>query len=205
MGVFCKLPLYYRIPFALAFFGYMKKLSLNAREIAKVNNVAIMAGNDAKKLVPIKPICEALGIDYASQFTKIKNDEDLSSTVVLSTIVATDGKEREMVCLPMEFIFGWLFTINPKNVKPEAQEAVRTYRMQCYHVLYEYFASYASFVNQKQKRQAEDWVRIQILKREFHEAKNKLAKATKQMNMTIDYSFEQWKANGKQLILDFDN
>lgn len=99
----------------------MKKLSLNAREIAKVNNVAIMAGNDAKKLVPIKPICEALGIDYASQFTKIKNDEDLSSTVVLSTIVATDGKEREMVCLPMEFIFGWLFTINHKNVKPEAQ------------------------------------------------------------------------------------
>ncbi|MFS2727326.1 hypothetical protein DW973_10310 [Parabacteroides merdae] len=183
----------------------MKKLSLNAREIAKVNNVAIMAGNDAKKLVPIKPICEALGIDYASQFTKIKNDEDLSSTVVLSTIVATDGKEREMVCLPMEFIFGWLFTINPKNVKPEAQEAVRTYRMQCYHVLYEYFASYASFVNQKQKRQAEDWARIQILKKEFHEAKNKLAKATKQMNMTVDYSFEQWKANGKQLILDFDN
>lgn len=164
-----------------------------------------MAGNDAKKLVPIKPICEALGIDYASQFTKIKNDEDLSSTVVLSTIVATDGKEREMVCLPMEFIFGWLFTINPKNVKPEAQEAVRTYRMQCYHVLYEYFASYASFVNQKQKRQAEDWTRIQILKKEFHEAKNKLAKATKQMNMTVDYSFEQWKANGKQLILDFDN
>lgn len=186
-------------------FSDMKKLSLNAREIAKVNNVAIMAGNDAKKLVPIKPICEALGIDYASQFTKIKNDEDLSSTVVLSTIVATDGKEREMVCLPMEFIFGWLFTINPKNVKPEAQEAVRTYRMQCYHVLYEYFASYASFVNQKQKRQAEDWARIQILKKEFHEAKNKLAKATKQMNMMVDYSFEQWKANGKQLILDFDN
>ena len=183
----------------------MKKLSLNARESAKVHNVAIMAGNDAKKLVPIKPICEALGIDYASQFTKIKNDEDLSSTVVLSTIVATDRKEREMVCLPMEFIFGWLFTINPKNVKPEAQEAVRTYRMQCYHVLYEYFASYASFVNQKQKRQAEDWARIQILKKEFHEAKNKLAKATKQMNMTVDYSFEQWKANGKQLILDFDD
>ena len=64
--------------------------------------------------------------------------------------------------------------------------------------------SYASFVNQKQKRQAEDWVRIQILKREFHEAKNKLAKATKQMNMTVDYSFEQWKANGKQLLIEFE-
>lgn len=72
------------------------------------------------------------------------------------------------------------------------------------HVLYEYFASYASFVNQKQKRQAEDWARIQILKKEFHEAKNKLAKATKQMNMTVDYSFEQWKANGKQLLIEFE-
>lgn len=70
--------------------------------------------------------------------------------------------------------------------------------------LYEYFASYASFVNQKQKRQAEDWARIQILKKEFHEAKNKLAKATKQMSMTIDYSFEQWKANGIQLIIEFE-
>ena len=66
-----------------------------------------MAGNDAKKLVPIKPICEALGIDYASQFTKIKNDEDLSSTVVLSTIVATDGKERENGMLT-DGIYLWL-------------------------------------------------------------------------------------------------
>ena len=183
----------------------MANLTLNTREIAKVNNVAIMAGNDPKKLVPIKPICGALGIDYARQFQKLKDDEDLGPTIGLTPTVAADGKIREMVCLPMEFIFGWLFTINPKNVKPEAQEAVRTYRMQCYHVLYEYFASYASFVNQKQKRQAEDWARIQILKKEFHEAKNKLAKATKQMNMTVDYSFEQWKANGKQLILDFDD
>lgn len=63
--------------------------------------------------------------------------------------------------------------------------------MQCYNALYDHFAYYASFVNQKQKRQTEDWARIQILKKEFHEAKNKLTKATKKMNMTVDYSFEQ--------------
>ena len=181
----------------------MANLTLNTKEIAKVNNVAIMAGNDSKKLVPIKPICEALGIDIESQRKKIKEHPILSSTAVLSTVVASDGKAREMYCIP--FVFGWLFTINPANVKEKSRESLIKYQQECYHVLYEYFASYASFVNQKQKRQAEDWVRIQILKREFHEAKNKLAKATKQMNMTIDYSFEQWKANGKQLILDFDD
>lgn len=105
----------------------MTNLALNTREIAKVNNVAIMAGNDPKKLIPIKPICEALGIDYARQFQKLKDDEDLGPTIGLTPTVAADGKIREMVCLPMEFIFGWLFTINPKNVKPEAQEAVMSY------------------------------------------------------------------------------
>lgn len=179
--------------------------AFNAKEIAKVNNVAIMAGNDSKKLVPIKPICEALGIDIESQRKKIKEHPILSSTAVLSTVVASDGKAREMYCIPFEFVFGWLFTINPANVKETSRESLIKYQQECYHVLYEYFASYASFVNQKQKRQAEDWARIQILKKEFHEAKNKLAKATKQMNMTVDYSFEQWKANGKQLILDFDD
>lgn len=164
-----------------------------------------MAGNDPKKLVPIKPICEALGIDIESQRKKIKEHPILSSTAVLSTVVASDGKAREMYCIPFEFVFGWLFTINPANVKEESKESLIKYQQECYHVLYEYFSSYASFVNQKQKRQAEDWARIQILKKEFHEAKNKLAKATKQMNMTVDYSFEQWKANGKQLIIDFDD
>ena len=86
----------------------MTNLALNTREIAKVNNVAIMAGNDPKKLVPIKPICEALGIDYARQFQKLKDDEDLGPTIGLTPTVAADGKIREMVCLPMEFIFGWL-------------------------------------------------------------------------------------------------
>ena len=175
----------------------MTNLALSAREIAKVNNVAIMASNDAMKLVPIKPICEALGIDDRSQRQKIQSHPILASTGVLSTLVASDGKAREMYCIPFEFVFGWLFTINPANVKEKSRESLIKYQQECYHVLYEYFASYASFVNQKQKRQAEDWARIQILKKEFHEA-------TKQMNMTIDYSFEQWKANGKQLVIEFE-
>lgn len=178
---------------------------LNAKDIAKVNNVAIVASNDTMKLVPIKPICEALGIDIESQRKKIKEHPILSSTAVLSTVVASDGKVREMCCIPFDFVFGWLFTINPANIKEESREGLIKYQQECYHVLYEYFTSYASFVNQKQKRQAEDWACIQILKKEFHEAKNKLTKATKQMNMTVDYSFELWKAYGKQLILDFDD
>lgn len=52
---------------------------MKTKTIARVNNVAILAGNDSEKLVPIKPICEALGIDRKAQQDKIREDEFLSS------------------------------------------------------------------------------------------------------------------------------
>lgn len=111
---------------------------METKTIVRVNNVDIVATSD-EQLIPIKPICEALGIDVDSQRKKIQEDEDLGSTAVLSTAVGADGKDREMLCLPIRYIFGWLFTINPKNVKPEAQEAVRAYRRRCYDALYQHF------------------------------------------------------------------
>ena len=87
------------------------------KTLAKVNEVAIqVVEKDSEKLVPIKPICDALGVNFASQYSKLKEDGFLNSVVVLSATTGLDGKQYEMVCLPYEFIFGWLFTINPKNM-----------------------------------------------------------------------------------------
>ena len=109
--------------------------------IGKVNGIEIYAvkNEEGTVLVPIKPICTALGIDDKAQREKISEDEDLSSTGVLSTSVGADGKEREMLCLPEKYIYGWLFTINPKNVAASARESVRSFRRQCYNILYDYF------------------------------------------------------------------
>ncbi len=108
--------------------------------ISKINGVDIVTvERDGEIFVPIKPICEAIGIDDRAQRDKIQSDEILGSTGVLSTSVAADGKEREMFCLPLKYVYGWLFTINPKNVAPEAREAVAVYRRECYDVLYEHF------------------------------------------------------------------
>lgn len=95
--------------------------------------------HDGEIFVPVKPICDALTIDVESQRDKIQSDEILKSTAVLSTAVAADGKVRTMLCIPLKFVYGWLFTINPRNVAPEAREAVTRYRRECYEVLYEHF------------------------------------------------------------------
>lgn len=85
---------------------------METKSIARVNNVAIQViSENGTKLVPVKPICEALGIDEDAQRRKLKEDDFLSSTTVLSTAVGADGKDREMVCIPYKYVFGWLFTI----------------------------------------------------------------------------------------------
>lgn len=109
--------------------------------ISKINGVDIVtvADENGEVFVPIKPICQAIGVDVESQIDKIQSDEILGPTTVLSTVVAADGKGREMRSLPLKYIYGWLFTINPKNVAPEARETVTRYRRECYDVLYEHF------------------------------------------------------------------
>lgn len=110
---------------------------MDTKVIFKINNVEILATSD-EQLIPIKPICDALEIDFSRQLKKLKEDEDLSSLLGSAPTTRADGKQYNMVCLPVQFIYGWLFTINPKNVKPEAKEKVRHNRMECYKVLYKY-------------------------------------------------------------------
>lgn len=136
---------------------------METKIIARVNNIAIIASNEPEKFVPIKPICEVLGIESEAQRQKILNHPLLSPTALLNKVVAADGKEREMFCLPLEFVFGWLFTINSSNVAPEAKEAVEKYQLECYRALYHHFTAYSRFNEVKQKRLASEYENYQSI------------------------------------------
>lgn len=124
--------------------------------ISKINGVDIVTVNrDGEIFVPIKPICEAIGIDVESQRDKIQADEILNSVAVFCTATGADGKQYEMHCLPLRYTYGWLFTINPKKVAPEARDAVSRYRRECYDVLYDHFAG-AAKRQQEQNRAEQD-------------------------------------------------
>lgn len=177
---------------------------MNEFQVTKVNNVSIVCvGNDRKRLVPIRPICEALGIAFEPQYRKLQDDEDLSSTVTSEVTVGGDGKQREMVCLPYEFIFGWLFTINPKNVKPEAQETVRRYRMQCYKALYEYFTEPKTFLEEKQKMIDKYLDEYDSAKSNFKDAKKIMEKKQRELDRVRNISIEEWRENGRQYVIPF--
>ena len=111
---------------------------METKTIVRVNNVDIIATSD-EQLIAIRPICEALGIGAEAQRQKIMEHPILASTALLSKVLAGDGREREMLCLPIRCIFGWLFTINPSNVNEEAREALIRYQHECYDALCHHF------------------------------------------------------------------
>jgi len=94
---------------------------------------------DGQIFVPVKPLCEALGIDNKAQQDTIKNHPIWGSTVVLKTTVGGDDKQREMLCIPLKYSFGWLMGIDARSVKPEAYESVIRYQEAAYEALYDRF------------------------------------------------------------------
>lgn len=108
--------------------------------ITKINGVEIVAvEQDGDIFVPIRPICQAIGVDFAAQRQRINRHYLLASTVVTITTVAGDEKDREMVCLPLKYIYGWLFSIDATLVSDKARPSVEKYQAECYDVLYEHF------------------------------------------------------------------
>jgi len=83
--------------------------------------------------IALKPICEALNVDYIRAYKNISEDENLSQLLSEQTMVGADNKNRKMVCLPEKYIYGWLFSLRSKS------EALKQYQMKCYEVLFNYF------------------------------------------------------------------
>lgn len=65
---------------------------MNTKTI-KVNNQEILIFTEGQeKYVAIKPICEAIGVDYDSQIEKINGDEILSQLTPIRGAVGADGR-----------------------------------------------------------------------------------------------------------------
>ena len=154
-------------------------------------------------LVPIKPICDALGVDYSGQHQKLKDDDFYSSTMGLSPTVGADKKVREMASLPLKYALLWLGSINPKNVAPDAKESVMRYKEACANALYDHFFGYMAF----ERHRKTAIMRINDAKKEqrrvFREAKTQLRELQDQLDFTLDMTFEEYQEGQKQLPIEF--
>ena len=96
---------------------------------------------DGINLVLISPLCNLLGVKADHHIEKLKDDEILGPEHRVHGVqVPGDTQARSYVCLPEEFIYGWLFGIQLTNtMKPETKANLTAYKRECYDVLYQHF------------------------------------------------------------------
>jgi len=88
---------------------------------------------DGQYWIALKPICEAIGVDYVAQYKSTQRDSIFGQLLSIQTMVAADGKTRKMASLPEKWVYGWLMGI--QSTSPELLE----YKKLCYEVLNDYF------------------------------------------------------------------
>lgn len=88
--------------------------------------------------VAMRPIVEAMGLDWAGQTVKLNHNKEKFNCCDIAT-VAEDGKNRSMLFIPLRKLNGWLFSINPSKVREDLRERVVQYQEECFEVLYRYW------------------------------------------------------------------
>lgn len=118
----------------------------------QITAVLVQVENSQEVYVPLRPISDYLGLSWSSQLQRTRHDEVLNEKLIPVLVSNTEkgrgrGRgRREVICLPLKFLPGWLFGIDASRVKPELKEKIIRYRRECYDVLWRAFESEAAGV-----------------------------------------------------------
>ena len=143
---------------------------VSLKEVSFHEDAVLMVQNqDGQLSIPIKRLCENLGIDLQTQFVKIKSDPRFSYRYC--PITGPDGKRYRMLCLPLDQLSGWLFTINPNKVKPAIRPKLLLYQRECVKALDEYWRQ-----GEASRRQVDlaPWT-VALKRRDLHQLRDLMA------------------------------
>ena len=85
------------------------------------DEIIAVRAQDGSVYVPVRPICDLLGVSWSSQQNRINRDEVLSEVAANISVFVTNtqGQEqhRSMLCLPLDYISGFLFGLSAGRVR----------------------------------------------------------------------------------------
>ena len=111
---------------------------ISTQTISFNNQSLITVEQNGNHYVAMKQICENIGLAWEPQVLRIKRDEVLSQGMIVM-ITPTNGGNQNMICLPIEYLNGWLFGIDVKRCKPEIRDTLIKYKKECYQALHDYW------------------------------------------------------------------
>ncbi len=89
--------------------------------------------------VALKPIMDAIGLHANSAWLGIKNDPILGPKHAVRRGLDAKNRLFPMQTLPIEFVHGWLFSIDASKVSANAKPKLIEFKKECYKVLFDHF------------------------------------------------------------------
>lgn len=140
---------------------------------AKITAVLAQDSNDREQIyIPLRPLVEGMGLDWAGQYRRIKNDailnEECMSVDLTHTDIPDDSKRPKTsryLAIPINRLNGFLFGINANRVRKDLRPLLIEYQRNCYEVLFDAFNGVESMVRFYQSiGHDEKWIGTRIEK-----------------------------------------
>lgn len=93
--------------------------------------------SDGAVWVSLRRCCESLGVDYASQYTKLKKKR--WCRIVLNAIPDARGRSQDTVMIHVDSLPMWLATIEPSRVLPQLRDWLVKWQVEAAAVLRDHF------------------------------------------------------------------
>lgn len=104
----------------------------------------VSMGEQAEIYVPLRPLCEYLGLNWSGQLQRLRRDEVLGPALQFVCVTHTNSAgDPDMLCLPLEYLPGWLFGISTSRIRPALQPKITQYRRECFKALWRAFQTKA--------------------------------------------------------------
>jgi hypothetical protein len=96
-------------------------------------------GPDGLVYVPIRELVNFMGLDFSAQRRRAMRDRVLAKKLRTVMLVGADGFRRDLLCLPLQALPGWLYGITTGKVRADLVEKIDRYRDECFDVLWNHF------------------------------------------------------------------
>jgi hypothetical protein len=107
----------------------------------EITTVLVEESDRRQIFVPVRPICDYLGLSWSGQRERINRDAVLSDVMRFVRVTRTNsqGGNPNVLALPLEYLNGFLFGVNANRVKEEIRDNLIRYQRECYRVLADAF------------------------------------------------------------------
>jgi hypothetical protein len=154
--------------------------------------------NDTQKIVPITPICEAIGILVSYQVERIEADAILNPAFIQLSVSDENEAITIIPCLPIKYILGWIGSIITTVPGEDYIQNLDVYKEACYDAFYDYLTQTAVFYQEK-ARKLNEFISTEIeLKNKISNSENLLIQTINTRNAYRYLTFEEWQASQNQ-------